>query len=342
MKAEEMIINDQIRKQVIEGILEKLVAIYIFPEIADSIVQRIRERLENNEYSQLHTAAELVATLNEHMREINGDKHLRLRYSEDVIEENETEEDVASVNQEKERLEHVNYGVYKVERLAGNIGYFDLRNFHNPELVGSKIVAAMNILSDTSALIIDLRHNGGGYPGTVALLCSYFFTSEPVHLNSMYFRTDEQYFQSWTLPYIPGSRYLDKPVYLLTSNSTFSAAEEFAYNMQQLKRVTIIGEVTGGGANPGMEYILHDHFHVFIPNGRSINPVSQMNWEGVGVQPDILTSKEEAYNTAYIDALQHVINNTKQREQQNSIQRIILEEAEKALSGLKEPAPQIQ
>ncbi|TCZ76299.1 peptidase [Paenibacillus albiflavus] len=335
MKAEEMIINDQIREQVITGIIDKLPAIYIFPDIANLVVQRIRERYENNEYSHLHTAAELVATLNEHMREFNGDKHLRLRYSEDVLTLHENEEEEAiSIFDDKERLTHINYGVYKVERLAGNIGYFDLRNFHNPEYSGSKIVAAMNLLSDTSALIIDLRHNGGGYPGTVALLCSYFFTPEPIHLNSMYFRTDDQLFQSWTLPYIPGSRYLDKPVYLLTSNFTFSAAEEFAYNLQQLKRVTIFGEVTGGGANPGTEYILHDHFHTFIPNGRSINPVNQMNWEGVGVQPDILTSKEEAYNTAYTHALQHVIKNTKERDEQNSIHRKILEEAEEALKGL--------
>lgn len=338
MKPEDMVIDDQIRQQVITGLIDKIKAIYVFPDIAEQIASLILVRNENKEYSQLSSAAELTVTLTAHMREINSDKHLRLRYSEETLVVTETEdeddEDPILINQEKERQAHLNYGLYKIERLPGNIGYMDIRNFHDPASGGEKIAAAMSFLSDTSALIIDLRQNGGGYPGMVALLCSYFFDSKPVHLNSLYYRGDDFTFQSWTLPYVPGKKYLDKPVYLLTSNYTFSAAEEFSYNLQQLRRVTIIGEITGGGANPGRNHVLHEHFHAFIPSGRAINPINQINWEGTGVHPDILTTKEEAYKTAYIEALNHVISSAKNHNQQDSIQRLKQEEAEEALKNL--------
>jgi len=103
----------------------------------------------------------------------------------------------------------------------------------------------MNFLANTDALIIDLRRNGGGEPAMVALISSYLFGPEPVHLNDLYFRPDDSTHQWWTLPYVPGKRYGDKKeVYVLTSKRTFSAAEEFTYNLKNLKRATIIGETT--------------------------------------------------------------------------------------------------
>jgi C-terminal processing protease CtpA/Prc len=167
----------------------------------------------------------------------------------------------------------------------------------------------MNFLAHTNALIIDLRQCRGGNPGMVALISSYLFDGEPLHLNSLYWREEDFTQQYWTLPYVPGKRYSDKPVYVLTSPATFSAGEEFAYNLQTRQRATLVGATTGGGAHPGSPYRLHPHFEVFIPVGRAINPVTNDNWEGKGVIPDITVAQEKALNVAHRLALETIIEN---------------------------------
>ena len=137
----------------------------------------------------------------------------------------------------------------------------------------------------------------------VAFLCSYFFEGPPVHLNDLYWRSSNSTQQWWTLSYVPGKRYVNKDVYLLTSSGTFSAAEEFTNNLKTQKRATIVGETTGGGANPGGMERLSDHFGAFVPGGRAINPVTLTNWEGTGVAPDIAVPADQALTAAYRTAL---------------------------------------
>ena len=142
----------------------------------------------------------------------------------------------------------------------------------------------------------------------VALISSYLFDTEPVHLNDLYFRFSNQTRQFWTHPYVPGKRFgPDKPIYVLTSNLTFSAAEEFSNNLQTLKRATIIGEITAGGANPGDVFKVGEHFNMFISTGKAINPITKDNWEGKGVLPDIAVPAEQALLTAQILAMQPII-----------------------------------
>jgi C-terminal processing protease CtpA/Prc len=178
--------------------------------------------------------------------------------------------------------------------------------FQPAELAGDTAAAAMNFLTNTDALIIDIRANGGGAPSMVALVSSYLFGGEPVHLNDLYFRPEDTTHQWWTLPHVPGKRYQDKPVYVLTSKRTFSAAEEFAYNLKSLKRATIVGETTGGGAHPGGMHRLNEHFLVFVPSGRAINPLTKSNWEGTGVAPDLPVAAAQALKTAHLAALKKV------------------------------------
>ncbi len=140
-----------------------------------------------------------------------------------------------------------------------------------------------------------------------ALISSYFFGEEPVLLGSIYWRDEDVTQQYWTLPYIPGKRFGDKPVYVLISKVTFSAGEEFACNLKARQRSTLVGEKTDGGAHPGASYRLHSHFEVFIPVGRAINPVTNENWEGVGVLPDVPVSQEQALKVAYRLALRSII-----------------------------------
>ena len=163
----------------------------------------------------------------------------------------------------------------------------------------------------------------------VALILSYLFGEEPVHLNSMYWRDDDITQQYWTLPHVPGKRFGDKPVYVLIGRKTFSGGEEFAYDLQTRQRATLVGEKTDGGAHPGTSYRLHPHFEAFIPIGRAINPVTGDNWERTGVVPDVPIPAEQALNTAYRLALESVIEGI--GEPSSSPLRALLKEAQTAL-----------
>lgn len=200
--------------------------------------------------------------------------------------------------------QRTNAAFVKVERLPGNIGYLRLDQFHAPDEAGPRAAAAMNFLADTDALILDLRNNHGGEPASVALLVSYFYDdAAQVHINDIYWHPDNFTRQFWTAPSLPGRRYPQKPVYVLTSHDTFSGGEECAYDLQSLKRATLVGEITGGGANGGMPVKVAEHFTVFVPAGRSVNPVTKTNWEGVGVKPDIAAPAARALDVAYRAAL---------------------------------------
>jgi hypothetical protein len=309
--------------QIIESLIS-LLDKYIFPQVAKKIASHFLTQLQNGNYADITSAMKLAEVLTQQMQTISGDKHLQVFYSYKPLPSlNELGKLTAPEEQERERryAKWQNFGFYKVERLAGNIGYLDLRGFVPPELAGETAIAAMNFLSNTEALIIDLRHNGGGSPRSVALISTYLFDDQPVHLNNLYWREQdangayyERVQQYWTLPYVLGKRYIGKEVYVLTSSFTFSAAEEFANNLKQLKRATIVGETTGGGANPGQFQPLGEHFGVFIPTGRAVNPVTQTNWEGTGVEPDIPVPAEQAQKTAYLEALKGLLTKTTETE----------------------------
>ncbi len=301
-------------KAVVEKIINELKAVYVFPETAKRMEADLRKRLDDKEYDEIKSAKKLAELLTDRLQAVSKDKHLRVFYSLEPFpampKPTNPEADAGTRNEMRERMRErrriVNFGFEKVDRLEGNVGYLDLRMFVPAEIGGETAAAAMNFLANTDALIIDLRNNGGGGPTMVALLCSYLLGPEPVHLNDLYFRPEDTTHQWWTFPHLPGRRYDEKPVYLLTSKRTFSAAEEFTYNLKCLKRATIVSETTGGGAHPGGMRRVHEHFAVFVPSGRAINPITRTNWEGTGVTPDIAVPAERALATAYLAALRRI------------------------------------
>jgi retinol-binding protein 3 len=165
----------------------------------------------------------------------------------------------------------------------------------------------MNQLANTSALIIDIRANSGGWPHSVALLISYLMGSDSVHVNSLRFREGDSTMNFWTSTKVSGQKFgPTKPVYVLTSNRTFSAAEEFAYDLQALKRATVIGEQTPGGANPGRVTMLDDDIAAFVPFAAAHNPITGGNWEGTGITPDIRVPATSALDRAVEEARKRI------------------------------------
>lgn len=211
------------------------------------------------------------------------------------------------------RLSRSNSGFNSVENLKGGVGYINFWGFDSVNDKSRKRVSAvMKLVSDSQAIIIDLRNNGGGSAEMVQLLSSYFFEGK-VHLNSFYSRPSDSRTEFWTFSDIPTIFKQDVPVYILTSKKTFSAAEEFAYNFKHLKRATLIGEKTKGGANPWQWFEVGTSHRVAIPTSMAINPITQTNWEGVGVQPDINTVADNALDIAYKKALLDIKSKTKNR-----------------------------
>jgi hypothetical protein len=316
-------VDAAVRKQVIDGLLERLRAGYVFPETAAKMEAAIREREKRGEYDTVTEGEKLAQLLTDHMREVSRDKHLGVMYSPEPMPESKgdqpSEEERAGMRRMALRL---NCGFEKVERLQGNIGYLELRGFVPADLGAETAAAAMTFLANTDALIIDLRRNGGGEPDMVALMCSYLLEKR-THLNDLYFRPQNTTEQYWSLPHVAGKRYLNKDVYLLTSKETFSAAEEFAYNLKNLKRATIVGETTGGGAHPGDMQRLSPHFAVFVPNGRAINPITKTNWEGTGVAPDLKVAADRALTTAHLAALKKLQPGVKEPGLAAQLQRLI-------------------
>ena len=296
------------RQRVVESAIQEMNDRYVFPEKAKVLEKDLRQKLSTKAYdgSDLADPKAFADKLTQDIQAVVKDKHIRVRHSATVLPPmREGDPTPAEIEDFRKRGAALNFGVERVERLRFNIGYFDLRGFQPAQLAGHKIVAAMNLLSDTTALIVDLRQNGGGDPATVQLMTSYLF-DEPTHLNNMFYRgrDGDRNTQAWTHAWVPGERFgAKKPVYVLTSKRTFSGAEEFSYNLKNLKRATIVGETTGGGAHPGSVRRLNDHFSMFVSNGRAINPISKTNWEGTGVEPDIKVDAADALRVARLDAL---------------------------------------
>jgi hypothetical protein len=329
-------------REIVTTALALLRANYVFPELADRAATAVEARLAAGEYDHLDeiTLTDLVTS---HLQEVCEDKHLALRLGGGPgpgggpggpgpgprpgpggpgpdgpgpggrgrrpgpdLDRPKGHEARRLAMRQMGRLD--NFGIHRVERLDGNVGYLDVRRVPVPANAGPAISAAMELVAGTYALIIDLRRNGGGAPEGVVYWCSHLVDEQPpTHFNDIFRADTGETHQFWALPYVPGPRYLDRPVYVLTSSRTFSGGEDFAYTLQALGRAEVIGETTGGGAHPTRPFPVSAAVHIAVPFARSINPVTGTNWQGTGVVPDIAVPEAQAYDTAYAKALKHVL-----------------------------------
>lgn len=276
------------RQAIVTRLSEELRARYVFPEIGERAAARISAALAAGEYDGLADPAAFLRRLSADVQAIAHDKHLNI-----------ISPALPPPALGPARMPVHEAGITRADRLAGGIGYIEIVGFPPPEIFKPVLDRAMADLRNSRALIIDVRRNGGGVPESVAYLVSYLVEpGRPINtIVSRVPRTTNFERQSYSAVPTPVS-FHEVPIFVLTSSETFSGGEEFAYDVQALRRGTIIGEVSGGGANPTGPVDLGHGVMASIPFGRAENPVTNTNWEGRGVQPAVAVAAGDAFRVA--------------------------------------------
>lgn len=314
-------LNPEINRQVVEGAIRAINQYYVSADVARRVDEDLRRRLTNGEYDKITSAFDLLDALDLHMEEISKDKHLKLAYShqpEPLVEGQDFHPETPQEREEALKSARAkSFGFEKFERLAGNVGYLEMNSFVRPDFSGDMAGMVMTFLASTDALIIDLRKSSGGSAEMVVFLASYFFDAEPFHLGDWFVRAENRVQQWWTFPYVPGSRYLGKEVYILLGRRSFSAVEGFSAILQHHRRAVVVGEPTRGGTHPGRMVRVHPNFAVFVPMSwfiyptgtptipidRPVYPSTRADTEGSGVKPDLEAAASLALARAHLDAL---------------------------------------
>jgi len=289
-------VDASLRQKVVAEIGSNLSEFYVDGPLAKQMGDAITAHLKAGDYDKITDGDALAARLHKDLEDISHDRHLRVDFSPYKIPPMgpRSPEDEARFHQQ---MEHDNCAFEKVEILPNNIGYIRFNGFMDAEFCGPTVVSAMGFVAHTDALIFDIRGNGGGQPAMVTMIASFLF-DHPTHLIDIYNRKEDTTTQNWTLSYLPGPRLTKQPVFVLTSKRTFSGAEEFAFDLKNQKRATIVGETTGGGAHPVAPHVVAEYFMVGVPFAKSLDPVTKTNWEGTGVAPDVSVPADQALDTA--------------------------------------------
>jgi len=290
------LLNEEMQEQTLNKISQLLRDNYVSKEVGTACAEFLSEQIENESYEDISHPRAFARELTSDLRKIHKDQHIRIQSIPPEDKRLVENQRLDFFLRTRDRIKE-NMGFKQVNILPRNVGYIDIRSFEPFELGYEKALHALHFIENTDAIIIDLRHNLGGNPTMVQFLCSYFF-DQPVHLNSIYWRRGDYTEEFWTFDSLEIKKRPDVPVFVLTSKKTFSGGEEFAYNLKTQKRATVIGAKTAGGANPGYTFRINENFNIFIPTGRSINPVTGTNWEGKGVEPDINIKENEALSFA--------------------------------------------
>jgi retinol-binding protein 3 len=303
------------RDSVIEALATKLDG-YVLPDAVERITRALRSANGAGEFDG-KAPQEFADAVGRMLRNASGDKHFAVFYQPAPA----VPPQAATVSMEQR--ERRNFGFEKLERLRGNVGYLELTNFSDLSQQSADTASALlSTLANFDAIIVDLRRNSGGNTPMAAFIATYFFDTR-VHLTDIYWRDTDETNQFWTTPFVPGRRAARQPLYILTSSATFSAAEGFCYALQELKRATVVGETTGGGAHSSRgPQRLTPSFTAIIPLGRSISPMTKTTWEGAGVTPDIKASAGASLGIAHLHALTSLIEKETDRQWKQTLQQV--------------------
>jgi len=300
----EVITASYTRADLIDSILATISEEYVIPEIGAEMVDSLRVRFERGDYSELDEMHLFLQRLTSDMREIGQDMHLSFRIlePEDIVkadDEGPTEHDLA-------RWTAGNFGFRRAEILDGNVGYLDLRGFQDTTYSAKTLRATMEFFANCEALIIDLRKNRGGRPEMLQLLASCFL-ERPGHLYDIQHRGGDSSTAVWSYPNADFHPLHNVELVVLIGARTFSAAESFAFAMKHVKRATLIGEATEGGAHLVTFFDFPEiELRIWMPTDRAVDPSTGESWQSVGVQPDIEVPGVDAMTLGHIQALRAI------------------------------------
>ena len=282
------------RRRVIDAAVVILRKYYVERENAQKMADALLAHEKRGDDDNVTAGDAFAALLTRQMRDLSPDRHLTLDYSQNPLPEHPAGQTPEALARYRSAMKQLNCTFEKVEILPHNIGYLKLNSFPDPSVCQSTAKAAMASLNRADAIIFDLRDNRGGEPAMVMLIAAYLFD----HPEYMYNPRENTTERSWTRSPVPGNSLADKPAYILTSRSTFSAAEHFSYDLKMLKRATLVGETTGGGAHSGVWHRIDDHFGMGIPETKAINPFATNDWAEIGIEPDVKVRAPDALVTA--------------------------------------------
>ncbi len=278
------------RNRVVQAVAQDLKRYYVDSQRAHIASTVLLRREATGEYEAIVDGQTFAARLTSDLRSSTQDTHLEIAYSQTPLPGVAGEPTAAAMAGYRSFMLRQNCTFEKIEVLPDNIGYFKLNSFPDPSVCASQAKAAMARLNQTDAIIFDLRDNRGGYPDMVEQIAAPLFDHPAPWYNPKDPSGSEQFIHS---P-VAGSRLANRPAYILTSSRTFSGAEQFAYNLKMLKRATLVGETTGGGAHVGSFHRIDDHFGIGIPETPITNPYGEPDWESTGVQPDVKVAAKDA------------------------------------------------
>ena len=282
------------RHQIVLAAAESLRQHYFDPAIAERTADAILVHERNGDDEEATNTSDFAKLLTAQMRDSADDHDLEMLYSERPIPERASGPQPALPAAYREHLQRINCAFERVEVLPGNIGYIKLNEFPDTSACETNAREVMVRMNNAAAVVVDLRDNQGGFSSMVKLLSACFF-DHPEYLYSPIENTTRE---SWTHSPVPGVRLADKPLYVLTSSRTISAAEDFAYNLKMLKRATLVGENTAGAAHAANFHALGNNFYLGTVDVKSINPYSKYDWNGTGVEADVKVNAADALNAA--------------------------------------------
>jgi hypothetical protein len=282
------------RRRVVNSAATILKEHYVDQEVGQRMSDALMAHEKKGDDDGATNGTAFAALLTRQIREVNPDRHLTVDYSEAPLPERPGAPTADEMARYREMMKEQNCTFEDLRVLAHNIGYLKLNSFPDVSVCRETAEHAMATVNNASAIIFDLRENRGGDPAMVMLVAAYLFD----HPEYMYNPRENTTEQNWTRSPVPGSKLADKPVYILTSPSTFSAAEHFSYDLKMLRRAWIVGETTAGAAHSGVWHRIDDHFGVGVPEVKAINPFSTADWAEVGVEPDVKVHADEALRVA--------------------------------------------
>jgi hypothetical protein len=282
------------RHRLIQAVATNVREYYFDKQVAQSTASALFAHEQAGDYNAVTDGQAFANLLARHLTQASRDNHFTMEYTRNVFPDFSKPPAPEFQARYRAAMEQANCTFEKVEITPNHVGYMKLNAFPDTAACQPKAESVMATLNHADALIFDLRDNRGGYTNMVVFLASYLFD----HPEYMFNPRDLVTAQTWTRSPVAGSLLVDKPVYILISSRTYSAAEQFSYDLKMLKRAVLVGETSGGATHAGVLHNLADHFAIGIPEHRPINPFSDQDWAITGVEPDVRVKAADALATA--------------------------------------------